>query len=63
MSSKEQTNKVVQNQKVDKKDQNTPNQAKRLPQTGESNTILYQVLGLVLVALAYLLLRRSRREI
>ncbi|MFJ6264144.1 SpaA isopeptide-forming pilin-related protein [Lysinibacillus xylanilyticus] len=63
MSSKEQTNKVVQNQKVDQKDQNTLNQAKRLPQTGESNTTLYQVLGLVLVALACLLLRRSRREI
>jgi len=63
MSSKEQANKVVQNQKVDQKDQNTLNQAKRLPQTGESNTTLYQVLGLVLVALACLLLRRSRREI
>ncbi|MGE7942265.1 LPXTG cell wall anchor domain-containing protein, partial [Lysinibacillus xylanilyticus] len=63
MSSNEQTNNVVQNQKVDKKDQDTPNQAKRLPQTGESNTTLYQVLGLILVALAYLLLRRSRREI
>ncbi|MGY3186576.1 SpaA isopeptide-forming pilin-related protein [Lysinibacillus sp. TE18511] len=63
MSSNEQTNNVVQNQKVDKKDQDTPNQAKRLPQTGESNTTLYQVIGLILVALAYLLLRRSRREI
>ncbi|MGE7915912.1 SpaA isopeptide-forming pilin-related protein [Lysinibacillus xylanilyticus] len=63
MSSNEQANNVVQNQKIDKKDQDTPNQAKRLPQTGESNTTLYQVLGLILVALAYLLLRRSRREI
>ncbi|MDM5250061.1 SpaA isopeptide-forming pilin-related protein [Lysinibacillus sp. G4S2] len=63
MSSKEQANNVAQNQKVDKKDQSTPNQAERLPQTGESNTTLYQVLGLILVALAYLLFRRNRKEI
>ncbi|MFJ8457488.1 SpaA isopeptide-forming pilin-related protein [Lysinibacillus xylanilyticus] len=49
--------------KVDQEEQQTPNKAERLPQTGESNTTLYQVLGLILVALACLLLRRSRKEI
>ncbi|MGA3677816.1 SpaA isopeptide-forming pilin-related protein [Lysinibacillus agricola] len=63
MSSKEQANKVVQNQKVDQEEQQTPNKAERLPQTGESNTTLYQVLGLVFVALACLLLRRNRRTV
>ena len=49
--------------KVDQEEQQTPNKAEHLPQTGESNTTLYQVLGLILVALACLLLRRSRKEI
>jgi len=55
-----QINKDVQNVKADKEKQQTSNE--RLPQTGESNTTLYQVIGLVLVALAGLLLRR-RKEI
>ncbi|WP_375199999.1 Cna B-type domain-containing protein [Lysinibacillus sp. RS11] len=62
-SVEEHVNNVVQNQKVDQEEQQTPNKAERLPQTGESNTTLYQVLGLILVALACLLLRRSRKEI
>ncbi|MGE7916811.1 SpaA isopeptide-forming pilin-related protein [Lysinibacillus xylanilyticus] len=57
-------NKAVQNQKVDQEEQQTSNKAERLPQTGESDTTLYQVLGLILVALAgCLLLRRKRKEI
>ncbi|MGE7675943.1 Cna B-type domain-containing protein [Lysinibacillus sp. NPDC094403] len=56
-------NKAVQDLKADKEKQQTPNKAERLPQTGESNTTLYQVIGLVLVALACLLLQRRRKEI
>jgi LPXTG-motif cell wall-anchored protein len=49
--------------KADQEEQQTPNKAEHLPQTGESNTTLYQVLGLILVVLACLLLRRRRKEI